>query len=57
MSHRDRTDWWIYLGLAELMGVGIYARSIFQRLGILDEGLILISCLLGLIILLAPWRQ
>ena len=57
ISHRDRTDWWIYLGLAELMGVGIYARSIFQHLGILDEGLILISCLLGLIILLAPWRQ
>ncbi|WP_310410266.1 hypothetical protein [Chamaesiphon sp. OTE_8_metabat_110] len=57
ISHRDRADWWIYLGLAELMGVGIYARSIFQRLGILDEGLILISCLLGLLILLAPWRQ
>jgi hypothetical protein len=57
ISQRERADWWIYLGLAELMGVGIYARSIFQRLGILDEGLILISCLLGLVILLAPWRQ
>ncbi|WP_310482395.1 hypothetical protein [Chamaesiphon sp. VAR_48_metabat_403] len=54
---RDGGDWWIYLGLAELMGVGIYARSIFQNLGIFDEGLILISCTIGLIILLAPWRQ
>ncbi len=54
---REGGDWWIYLGLAELMGVGIYARSIFQNLGIIDEGLILISCTIGLIILLAPWRQ
>jgi hypothetical protein len=56
---RDRNggDWWIYLGLAELMGVGIYARSIFQSLGIIDEGLILISCLIGLLLLLAPWRR
>ncbi len=53
----DGGDWWIYLGLAELMGVGIYARSIFQSLGIFDEGLILISCCFGLLILLAPWRQ
>jgi hypothetical protein len=54
---RDGGDWWIYLGLAELLGVGIYARSIFQNLGIVDEGLILISCLIGLLLLLAPWRQ
>ena len=54
---RDGGDWWIYLGLAELLGVGVYARSIFQGLGIVDEGLILIACVVGLLILLAPWRQ
>jgi hypothetical protein len=54
---RDGGDWWIYLGLAELLGVGVYARSIFQGLGIVDEGLILIACLVGLLLLLAPWRQ
>ncbi|AFY94129.1 hypothetical protein [Chamaesiphon minutus] len=54
---RDGGDWWIYVGLAELLGVGVYARSIFQNLGIVDEGLILIACLMGLLILLAPWRQ
>jgi len=57
LCQRDGGDWWIYLGFAELMGVGIYARSIFQNLGIIDDGLILISCLIGLLILLAPWRQ
>jgi hypothetical protein len=54
---RDGRDWWIYVGFAELLGVGIYARSIFQNLGIVDEGLILIACVVGLLILLAPWRQ
>ncbi len=50
-------DWWIYLGLAELLGVGVYARSIFQNLGIVDDGIILIACTIGLLLLLAPWRQ
>jgi hypothetical protein len=54
---REGGDWWIYLGLAELMGVGIYARSIFRGLGVVDEGLILIACTIGLLLLLAPWRQ
>jgi hypothetical protein len=57
---RDRDnngDWWIYLGLAELLGVGVYARSIFQNLGVVDEGIILIACTIGLLLLLAPWRQ
>ncbi|WP_310487930.1 hypothetical protein [Chamaesiphon sp. VAR_69_metabat_338] len=54
---RAGRDWWIYVGFAELLGVGIYARSIFQNLGIVDEGLILIACVVGLLILLAPWRQ
>jgi hypothetical protein len=54
---REGGDWWVYLGLAELMGVGIYARSIFRGLGVVDDGLILIACTIGLLLLLAPWRQ
>lgn len=54
---RDGGDWWVYLGLAELLGVGVYARSIFQNLGVVDEGLILITCVIGILVLLAPWRQ
>ncbi len=54
---RERSDWWVYLGLAELMGVGVYARSIFQGLGVVDEGLILAACLVGLLVLLAPWSE
>ncbi len=54
---RERGDWWVYLGLAELMGVGVYARSIFQGLGVVDEGLILVACLVGVLVLLAPWSE
>jgi hypothetical protein len=54
---RDRGDWWVYLGFAELMGVGIYARSIFQGLGVVDNGLILVACLVGLLLMLAPWSE
>jgi hypothetical protein len=52
---KDNGDWWVYLGLAELMGVGVYARSIFQGLGIVDANLILLTCLIGLMLMLAPW--
>ena len=54
---REGGDWWVYLGLAELLGVGVYARSIFQNLGVVDEGLITIACTIGLLVLLAPWKQ
>jgi hypothetical protein len=54
---KEHGDWWIYLGLAELLGVGVYARSIFQNLGVVDNGIILIACTIGLLLLLAPWRQ
>jgi hypothetical protein len=39
------------------MGVGIYARAIFHNLGVVDDGLILIACTIGLLLLLAPWRR
>jgi hypothetical protein len=56
-DRQDNGDWWVYLGLAELMGVGVYARSIFQGLGIVDSNLILLTCLIGLMLMLAPWSN
>jgi hypothetical protein len=56
-DRKDNGDWWVYLGLAELMGVGVYARSIFQGLGIVDSNLILVTCLIGLMLMLAPWAS
>jgi hypothetical protein len=56
-DQKDNGDWWVYLGLAELMGVGVYARSIFQGLGLVDANLILVTCLIGLMLMLAPWSN
>ncbi len=57
---RDRTqksEWWVYVGIVEILGTGIYARSIFQSLGFLDEFIILAACILGIAILLSPWQS
>jgi hypothetical protein len=55
--HRHDGDWWVYLGWAELLVVGIYNRSIFQGWEIIDESLILIACVVGLLMILAPWQK
>ncbi len=58
LSERDRQgDWWVYVGIVEMLGTGIYARSIFQSLGMLDEFIILAACILGIAILLSPWQH
>jgi hypothetical protein len=57
---RDRTqkgDWWVYVGIVEILGTGIYARSIFRTLGFFDEFIILVACCVGIAILLSPWQS
>jgi hypothetical protein len=54
---RDKGDWWVYVGMVEILGTGMYARSIFTGLGIFDESIVLAACLLGLGILLLPWSS
>jgi hypothetical protein len=55
--NNERRNLWVYLGWAELVGTAIYARSIFSNLGVIDNTLIILSCLVGLLLLLAPWRK
>jgi hypothetical protein len=54
---RQQEDWWVYVGMVEILGTGMYARSIFSSMGILDESLILAACIFGLGIMLAPWSS
>jgi hypothetical protein len=56
-SQPIKDDWWVYVGIAEILGTAIYARSLFNNLGVFDEFLILITCLLGITMMLAPWSQ
>jgi hypothetical protein len=54
---QEKGDWWVYVGMVEIVGTGMYARSILPSLGIFDESLILITCILGIAILLSPWSN
>jgi hypothetical protein len=50
-------DWWVYVGLVEILGTGMYARSIFTSLGSFDEFIIVIACIVALAMLVAPWTS
>ncbi len=56
-SQSARDDWWVYVGMVEILGTGMYARSIFSSLGFFDELLILMACLGGLMMMLTPWSE
>ena len=56
-DRHQKSDWWVYVGIVEILGTGIYARSIFSSLGRLDEFIILAACIVGIAILLAPWAS
>ncbi|MFW6296109.1 MAG: hypothetical protein ACOC04_02840 [Halothece sp.] len=49
------SDWWIYIGLIEILGTTIYARLIFTQLSVLDPWRILLACLIALLIYQLPW--
>jgi hypothetical protein len=56
-SQSARDDWWVYVGMAEILGTGMYARSLFSGLGFVDELLILMACLVGIVMMLNPWSK
>ncbi len=56
-ERNQKGDWWVYVGIVEILGTGIYARSIFRSLGFLDEFIILAACIVGITILLSPWQS
>lgn len=57
LQGRDRSaqsDWWIYVGLVQLIGVTVYFRLVWQELAVLDPWTAAIACLVGLGILQLP---
>jgi hypothetical protein len=56
-ERNQKGEWWVYVGIVEILGTGIYARSIFQSLGFFDEFIVLAACILGIAILLSPWQS
>jgi hypothetical protein len=58
-TRRDRTfsDWWVYVGLVEIIGTTVYARLIWEQLSILDPFRVILTCFVALAIYQIPWRN
>ncbi|NJO94490.1 MAG: hypothetical protein HC820_09465, partial [Hydrococcus sp. RM1_1_31] len=56
-SDRTFSDWWVYVGLVEIVASAVYARLLWEQLSILDPFRILITCLVALLIYQIPWRS
>ncbi len=50
-----RSDWWVYVGLVQLLGVTVYSRQLWEELAVLDPWIAVLASLLGLILLQLPW--
>ena len=57
---RDRdndraNDWWVYVGLVEIIATLVYSRLIFSRLSLFDPWRVLFTCAIALLIYQIPW--
>ncbi|HBB36353.1 MAG TPA: DUF2157 domain-containing protein [Cyanobacteria bacterium UBA8803] len=50
------SDSWVYAGLIEILGTGIYARLTWTQLSVLDPWRVMIACAIAFIIYQLPWR-
>ncbi|NJM88682.1 MAG: hypothetical protein HC847_17440 [Hydrococcus sp. RU_2_2] len=55
--NRTASDWWVYVGLVEIVATTVYARLIWQQLSILDPFRVIIVCIVALFIYQIPWRS
>ncbi len=56
-SQSSQSDWWVYVGLVEIIATFIYARLIFNNLQFLDPFQIIIVVLVALFIYQIPWQN
>ena len=51
------SDWWVYVGLVEILGTFIYARLIWQKLSFLDTWQVIVFSMFALAIYQIPWQS
>ncbi len=57
LNKSARNDWWVYVGMVEIIGTIIYARLIWTQLGLLDPIRVILACVVALIIYQMPWNN
>jgi len=50
-------DWWVYVGLVEIIATLVYSRLIINRLGFFDPWRIIFTCAIALLIYQIPWQN
>ena len=50
-------DWWVYVGLVEIIATLVYSRLIINRLSFFDPWRIIFTCAIALLIYQIPWQN
>ena len=54
----DKThDWWVYVGLVEIVATLVYSRLIVTRLSLFDPWRVIFTCAIALLIYQIPWQN
>ncbi|MGB5714124.1 MAG: hypothetical protein WBM44_24835, partial [Waterburya sp.] len=50
-------DWWVYVGLVEIVATLVYSRLIISKLSLFDPWRVIFTCALALLIYQIPWQN
>jgi hypothetical protein len=56
-ENQSYTDWWVYVGIVEIIATLVYARFLWVQLSIIDPWRILLISIVALIIYQLPWQS
>jgi hypothetical protein len=56
-ENQPHTDWWVYVGIVEIIATLVYARFLWVQLSIIDPWRILLISIVALIIYQLPWQS
>jgi hypothetical protein len=55
--NNNAAEWWVYVGLVEIVGTAIHARLIWTQLSAIDPWRAILASIVALIIFELPWRS
>ncbi len=53
----NQNDWWVYVGLVEIVATLVYSRLIISKLSFFDPWRIVFTCAIALLIYQIPWQN
>ena len=56
-ANNSKNDWWVYVGLVEIVATLVYSRLIINKLSFFDPWRVAFTCAIALLIYQIPWRS